>query len=120
GEGPRGAARTGRHAGRGEAGLGCPPAPSAVHWFSSATGAKLAVQHLDDGAVCATLPAPAPGYAVVDFETGRPGQGPARVHLYNGTRILGLQRPEAASEARPATGSTALPLTAATGSGGPR
>jgi len=103
-----------------EAGLGPPPEPSAVHWFSSATGAKLAVQHLEDGAVCATLPAPAPGYAVVDVETGRPGQGPARVHLYNGTRILGLQRPEAASEARPTTGPTALPLTAASSSGGPR
>ena len=77
-----------------EAGLGPPPAPSAVHWFDATTGARLAVSHLEGGAVCAVLPEPRPGFTVVDVDTGRPGQGPARVHLHDGTQIIGLQRPE--------------------------
>ena len=77
-----------------EAGLGPPPAPSAVHWFSRGPGAKLTVNRLEGGMVCAALPVPA-GLTVVDVETGRPGQAPARVHLHDGRRVIALERPEA-------------------------
>ena len=34
------------------------------------------------------------GSTVVDIETGRPGQAPLRVHLQDGVRVVGLERPE--------------------------
>ena len=36
------------------------------------------------------------GYRVVDFLTGRPGQGPLRLHLTDagGLHVAGIERPE--------------------------
>jgi hypothetical protein len=75
-----------------EAGLGAPPDPWASVWSDSSQAVRTPVERTPGGA-CAQLPANVPDYVVVDVYTGRPGQGPARMHLRSG-QLVGLERPE--------------------------
>jgi hypothetical protein len=79
-----------------EAGLGAGPLPSARIWYSPTTGADLELVHGAPATICVALPAQPTGYRVVDFLTGRPGQGPLRLHLNDdgGLRVVGIERPE--------------------------
>lgn len=82
---------------------GVTPAPSfsARIWFSKTMVGDLRVERRSDGELCTLLPHMGPGQLIVDLSTGRPGQGPLRVHLQvaSPARIVGLRRPESAEEA---------------------
>jgi len=78
-----------------EAGLGAPPDPRATVWSNREQSVRTPVDRAS-GRVCAQVPDDAPEYVVLDVYSGRPGQGPARVHLHSG-RVVGLERPEEGS-----------------------
>jgi hypothetical protein len=79
---------------------GVPPAPgfSARIWFSETMVGDLPVERRGNGELCTRLPPLGPGQRVVDLSTGRPGQGPLRVHVQESSpaRVVGLRRPESA------------------------
>ena len=79
-----------------EAGLGAGPLPSVRIWYSPTTAADLELVHGPTATICTTLPEKPGGYRVVDFLTGRPGQGPLRLHLTDagGLHVVGIERPE--------------------------
>ena len=78
------------------AGLGTAPEPSARLWYSSSTAAVLPVSPKGEGKLCIAIPDLGDAQRVLDVSTGRPGQGPLRIHLLGGTlpRVVGLERPE--------------------------
>jgi len=84
-----------------EAAVPTAPTFSARIWFSSTSFGDLSVQRRSDGELCTLLPALPPGQRIVELSTGRPGQGPLRVHVQEASaaRVLGLRRPESAGQA---------------------
>jgi hypothetical protein len=78
-----------------EAGLGAPPDPRAMVWSNHEQSVRTPVERAS-GRVCARIPDDTPEYVVLDVYSGRPSQGPARVHLHSG-RVVGLERPEEGS-----------------------
>jgi len=78
------------------AGLGAAPEPSARLWYSSNTGAVLPISHRGPAELCVAIPDLGDAQRVLDVSTGRPGQGPLRIHLLGGAspRVVGLERPE--------------------------
>ena len=74
-----------------EGGLGPPPDPWASTWSDARQAVRTPVE-ADAGRVCSQVPPDAPDYVVVDVHSGRPGQGPARVHVRSG-KVVGLERP---------------------------
>jgi hypothetical protein len=80
-----------------EAGLGRAPDPWATAWSTPELAVRVPVERRAGG-LCAEFPDDALDYQVIDLHTGRPGQGPARVHLRSG-RVVGLERP--ALQSRP-------------------
>ncbi|HET6981499.1 MAG TPA: hypothetical protein VFI53_05120 [Myxococcaceae bacterium] len=77
------------------AGLGAAPEPSARLWFSSTTAGVLPVSRRGDARLCIAIPDLGNEQRVLDVSTGRPGQGPLRIHLLGGEspRVVGLERP---------------------------
>ena len=77
------------------AGVGAAPAPSARLWFSSTTAGSMPVSRHGDAQLCIAIPDPGNDQRVLDVSTGRPGQGPLRIHLLGGEspRVVGLERP---------------------------
>jgi len=78
--------------------LGPPPAPSAQVWFSTTTAAVVPLHRRPGGELCAEVPAIGPAQLIFELSTGRPGQGPLRVHVETAPepRVVGLQRPDGA------------------------
>ena len=79
-----------------EAGLGAAPTPWARVWYSERTAGQLEVLRPEAAKFCVVLPPKPSGYRIVDFVTGRPGQGLLRLHLTDdgGLRVVGVERPE--------------------------
>jgi hypothetical protein len=77
------------------AGLGPAPDPAAKLWYSSTTAAALPVSRHGQDQLCVAIPDLGNVQRVLDVETGRPGQGPLRIHLLAGKppRVVGLERP---------------------------
>jgi hypothetical protein len=84
-----------------ETAMGPAPAPSARIWLSETTVASLRVERRPDGQLCTTVPALAAAQWIVDLSTGRPGQGPVRVHVQDGSdpRVVGIRRPDSSAVA---------------------
>jgi len=80
-----------------EAGLGAGPTPAVRAWYSPETAGELVVERPAPATLCVVLPREQAGYQVIDFVTGRPGQGPLRLHLAEDAgrvRVVGVERPE--------------------------
>ncbi|HUM10276.1 MAG TPA: hypothetical protein VLT82_04915 [Myxococcaceae bacterium] len=80
-----------------EAGLGAGPAPVVRAWYSPETAGELSVDRSGPAKLCVVLSREQPGYQVIDFVTGRPGQGPLRLHLAKDggrVRVVGVERPQ--------------------------
>jgi len=80
-----------------EAGLGAGPTPTIRVWYSPETAGTVEVQRSGLGKLCVVLPKGQTGYEIVDLLTGRPGQGPLRLHLAEDggrLRVVGVERPE--------------------------
>ena len=80
-----------------EAGLGAGPTPTIRVWYSPETPATVEVQRSGLAKLCGVLPKGQTGYGIVDLLTGRPGQGPLRLHLAEDggrLRVVGVERPE--------------------------
>jgi hypothetical protein len=80
-----------------EAGLGPGPAPSAKVWYSQTTALGLEVDRPERATLCVAISAGPGGYRIVDLITGRPGQGPLRLHLADDAgqvQVVGVERPE--------------------------
>jgi hypothetical protein len=78
------------------AGLGAAARASARLWYSSRVAGELPVSHGGEANLCVTIPELSDTQWVLDVSTGRPGQGPLRIHLLGGDspRVVGLERPE--------------------------
>src|SRR5262249_27617912 len=83
-------------------GLGPAPEPSAKLWYSSTTAAVLPVSRHGEAQLCVAIPDLGSAQRILDVSTGRPEQGPLRIHLLGGDppRVVGLERP--ADDAPPA------------------
>jgi len=80
-----------------EASLGAGPSPSARIWQSPTSALGLEVARPEPAKLCVVLPRDQGGYRIVDLTTGRPGQGPLRLHLAEDRgrlRVVGVERPE--------------------------
>jgi hypothetical protein len=80
-----------------EAGLGAGPTATGRIWYSPPTAGTVEVERSGPARLCAVLPRAQTGYEVVDLLTGRPGQGPLRLHLAEDggrLRVVGVERPE--------------------------
>jgi len=76
-----------------EGGLGPAPAPGASAWSGGRRASETPM--LRAGPALCTPVAAAPGsLTTIDLRTGRPGQRPLRVHLADGARVVGLERPD--------------------------
>src|SRR5215831_13795148 len=76
-----------------EGGLGPPPAPVANVWTAGRRGPDIPLVR-NGASLCVPLHGPLDGRTVLDLGTGRPGQRILRVHVADGARIIGLQRPD--------------------------
>jgi hypothetical protein len=76
-----------------EGGLAPPPAPVASVWNRGRREADRPMLR-DGAALCVPLASGSGQWTTVDLRTGRPGQRPLRLHLADGARVIGLERPD--------------------------
>jgi hypothetical protein len=76
-----------------EGGLGPAPAPTASAWSGNRRAPDTPMLRVGASLCTPVPPGPEP-IGTIDLRTGRPGQRPLRVHLAEGARVIGLERPD--------------------------